>query len=291
MRLFEMRITRVAFVLLVMCQGLACGQTPYRTQPGGMALYVSSAATGIVEKVRTGAPGVLVEILVKPGDLVRKGQILAHTDLDATKYQMDLAQHAAESKSTVDAARDQAEAWTATREETETAVRQHKAARSRLDWALAMEKMYRATYAAQVESKDAQQIQYGYWKEQYEKRFLRAPVDGVVSEILVEIGKPVNIATQVFTIRNDNSYAIPVQAPALLADAAVSHGTVPVRAADGKSVTRASVDSVTDDPLKAGWKIIRLFIQASDFPAGIRSKIAGMKFEVLLPQVAKQDAR
>ena len=34
----------------------------------------------------------------------------------------------------------------------------------------------------------------------YEKRFFRAPVDGIVTEVLVEVGKPVTIATHVFTI-------------------------------------------------------------------------------------------
>ena len=44
----------------------------------------------------------------------------------------------------------------------------------------------------------------------YEKRFFRAPVDGIVTEVLVEVGKPVTIATHVFTIRNDDTFNIPV---------------------------------------------------------------------------------
>jgi len=291
LRLLEMNVAMVAIVLTFLFQNQVTGQTPYRTQQGDMALYESGAASGIVEKVRSGAQGVIVDVLVKPGDSVKKGQILAHTELDSTKYQLDLAQHAFESKASVDAARDQAEAWTATRAETEVDVRQHKVDRTHLDWALAMEKMYHAVYDQQMETKDTQQIQYAYWKDQYEKRFFRAPVDGVISEVLVDIGKPVNIGTHAFTIRNDGGYALPVPAPALLADAAASRGSVPVRAADGKTVTRATVDGVSDDPVKAGWKIIRLLIQTSDFPATIRAKLDGMKFDVLLPSVVQQTGR
>ena len=287
----EMNVAMVAIVLSFLFQNPVSGQTSYRTHPGSTALYESGAASSIVEKVRSGAQGVIVDVLVKPGDAVKKGQILAHTELDATKLQLDLAQHAYESKASVDAARDQAEAWTATREETESAVRQHKVERAHLDWALAMEKMYHAVYDQQMESKDAQQIQYAYWKDQYEKRFFRAPVDGVISEVLVEIGKQVNIGTHAFTIRNDGGFSLPVPAPAQLADAAATQGSVPVRAADGKTVTRATVDGVSDDPVKAGWKIIRLLVQTSDFPATIRAKLDGMKFDVLLPQVAQQTIR
>ncbi len=290
-RLFAMNVAMFAIVLSVLSLSPVSGQTTNRPRSGGTALYESGAASGIVEKVRSGSQGVIAELLVKSGDAVKKGQILAHTELDSTKYQLDLAQHTFESKASVDAARDQAEAWTATRAETELGVRQHKVDRTHLDWALAMEKMYRAVYDQQLELKDSQQIQYAYWKDQYEKRFFRAPVDGVISDVLVDIGKPVNTGTHAFTIRNDGGYTLPVPAPALLADAAATQGSVPVRAADGKTVTRATVDGVTDDPLKTGWKIIRLLIQTSDFPASIRAKLNGMKFDVLLPQVAQQTVR
>jgi hypothetical protein len=49
------------------------------------------------------------------------------------------------------------------------------------------------------------------------------------------------------------------------------------------------VDSVTDDPGTAGAKIIKLLVKAADFPATIRPKLKGMKFDVLLP-VASRDS-
>jgi hypothetical protein len=66
----------------------------------------------------------------------------------------------------------------------------------------------------------------------------------------------------------------------------VTESTLPVRSVDGKSVSRAKVDGVTDDPSTMGGKILRLLVHASDFPALVRAKLKGMKFDVLLPQVA-----
>ena len=231
----------------------------------------------------------MVETYVKVGDSIKKGQILGNTDLDATKLQLDLARHALEAKANVDSAKGQATAWSVAREETEEAVRKRKMEESRLEWAIAMEAMHRGNYDAQLEVEKLQAIQYEYWKDQYEKRFFRASVDGVVSEVLVELGKPVSIATHVFTIRNDDLLSIPVTVPAELADAASSHKTLPVRTADGKAVSHALVSSVTDDPRQTGSKILKLLVRASDFPTSIRAKLSGMKFGVLLPAVASLD--
>ena len=267
----------------------ARAQVPYPTAAGEMLLCESAGASRVMEKVRSQAQGVMMECFVKVGDTVKKGQLLGHTELDATKLQLDLAQHTMDAKANVDSARNQAEAWSVAREETEEAVRRRKAEKSRLEWASAMEGMYRGTYEAQVEAENLQRIQYEYWKQQYEKRFFRASVDGVVSEVLVDIGKPLNFGTHLFTIRDESTFSIPVTVPAELADAAASQKSIPVRTTDGKAVTQAQVDSVTDDPRQTGAKIIRLLVRATDFPAAIRTKLSGMKFSVLLPHVASLD--
>lgn len=249
-------------------------------------LVESAGASRVVEKVRAGAPGVMVEMLVKVGDMVKKDQILGNIDCDAAKLQLDLARHAMEAKANLESARNQAEAWTVAREETEEAVRRRTAAKSRLEWALAMEKMYRSQYEGQQETEKAQIIQYEYCKEQFDKRFFRAPVDGVVTAVLAEVGKPVAFATHVFTISNETEYAVPVAVPAALAAAAVPQSTLPVRAADGKSECHALVESVINDPRTAGGKIIKLLVHAADFPKLTGGELLGMKFDVLLPPVA-----
>ncbi len=261
-------------------------QTTYQTEAGEALLFKSTGAVRIAEKVRANAPGVMVEVFVKIGDAVKKGDILGHTELDATKLQLALAKRALESKANVDAAEGQAEAWSVAREETEEQVEKRKAEKTRLAWAVAMEKMYRANYEVQLEAENVQQVQYDYWKDQYEKRFMKAPVDGIISEIVMDVGKNVNFATHVFTVSNENTFSFPVSVPAPLAATIAPSDRLPVRTADGKSVSRALVDSIIEDPRSVGGKIVRLLVQATDFPASTRANLKGMKFDVLLPQVA-----
>ena len=286
-----MQAAATAIAVGCACWSVATAQTIDRPPPAGVIACKSAGASLVAGQVRSAAPGTVMEVFVKVGDTVKKGQVLGHTELDATKLQLDLAEHALLDKSNVDSTEGQAEAWKVTREETEDAVRRHKAEKSRLKWALGMEKMFRGTYEAQVSAEGVQQIQYDYWKAQYEKRFFRAPVDGVVSAVLAEVGKAVSYATPVFTIDNDDTYAVPVSVPAPLVNAAVSHGWLTVRSADGKTVSRAMVDSVTDDPAGADRKIIKLLIHAVDLPVLARENLTGMKFDVLLPQVAQAASR
>jgi len=246
----------------------------------------SGEATQVTEKVRAAAPGTLVAIMVKNGENVKKGQTLGHTELAATKYQLDLARHALENSALLNAAEGQAEAWTATREETEEAVRRRKVEKIRLDWAAGMEKFHRSNYEAQLEQKKLQRIQYEYWQEQYEARFLRAPVDGVVTAVLLEPGKTVGYATHVFTVSNEASYMIPVSVPAKLVQWVIANSILPIRSTHSRLVTRGRVDNIIDDPSSPDKKIIRLLISETDLPPGPDSNPTGMTFDVLFPQDA-----
>jgi biotin carboxyl carrier protein len=271
--------------------GMAAAQVPYRSQAGEKFLFESAGASRVVEKVRAESEGTLVRVFVKPGDSVVKGQVLGHLELDAAQHKLNLARHAVESRSSVDAALAQADSWTVTREEIELQVRKRSLEQSRLEWATAMERMHRANYEQKLEDEKAQKLEFEFSEDQFEKRHFRSPVDGIVTEVLVEVGKRVGIATHGFTISNENAYSLPLIVPDAIADAAVSEQVLPVRTSDGKSVGKAKVDSVTDDPKSTGSKIVRLLIKAADFPLVTRNKLMGMKFDVLLPQVALEDAR
>jgi biotin carboxyl carrier protein len=277
-------------LLALIATGLAFSparaEDPLDTKPDGKVVVESGEARQVTEKVRAAAPGTLVAILVKPGETVKKDQVLGHTELAATKYQLDLARHALENISPLSAAEGQADAWRATREETEEAVRRRKIEKTRLDWAVGMEKFHRGNYEAQLEQKKIQRIQYEYWREQYEARFLRAPVDGVVTEVLLEPGKTVGYATHVFTVSNEESYVIPVSVPARLVQWVLANSMLPIRSTHSQWVTRGRVDSIIDDPKSPDKKIIRLLVSDADLPPGPDSNPTGMTFDVLLPQNA-----
>ncbi len=265
--------------------GTLHAEGPFPSAIGDKIIVESGGASQVAEKVRAGAPGVMTEVYVRVGDPVKKGQILGHTELAATEYQLNLARQALANNASIHAMQGQADAWTATREETEAALRKRTVEKSRLEWASGMEKFFRGNYQAQLEQKKVQRIQFEYWKEQYESRFFRSPVDGVVTEVLLEVGKSVNYATHVFTVGNEESYLIPLTLPAELAAGLAPNDLLPVRASTGKHVARGTVDSVTDDPKSPGSKIIKLLVSDDDFPGGTR--LAGTKFDVLLPHPAE----
>lgn len=257
---------------------------PHDAGSDDQVIVESGEAAPVTEKVRAAAPGTLVAIMVKPGDSVKKGRVLGHTELAATKYQLDLARHALENIASISAAEGQADAWRATREETEEAVRRRRLEKTRLDWARGMEKFHQGNYEAQLEQKKIQRIQYEYWQEQYEARFLRAPVDGVVTEVLLEPGKTVAYATHVFTVSNEQAYMVPVSVPAKLVQWVLANSMLPIRSTQSREVTRGRVDSIIDDPSAPGNKIIRLLVSETDMPPGAHANPAGMTFDVLLPQ-------
>lgn len=258
-----------------------------RSTRGEKIIVESGAASQVSEKVRAGASGVLMAVFVKTGDAVKKGQVLGNMELATTKYQLDLARQTMENKAALRAFKALAEAWTATREETEQAVRRRTASDARLQWASNMERYHQGNYEAQLEQKKIQRIQYEYWQQQYEARFFKAPVDGVVTEVPLDVGKKVDYGTHVFSVGNEECYVVPVELPAELAATVSAGAGLPVRAVNGGDVARGLVNEILDNPKKAGGKIIRLLLRRSDFPSESGSNLAGAKFDVLLPQSAK----
>lgn len=258
-----------------------------RSKTAGKTIVESGEATQVSEKVRAAAPGVLMAVFVKKGDAVKKGQVLGHMELAPTKYQLDLARQTMENKAPLRAFKALAEAWSATREETQEAVRRRTVADARLQWASNMERYHQGNYEAQLEQKKIQRIQYEYWLQQYEARFFKAPVDGVVTEVLLDIGKKIDYGTHVFSVGNAESYMVPVELPAELAATVSAGAGLTVRAVNGGDVVRGLVEEILDDPKKTGGKIIRLLLRSNDFPAAIGSNLAGTRFDVLLPQTRK----
>lgn len=258
---------------------------PMLAQADSLLRVESGLAGHVVEKIRSNRPGTVVEIYVKVGDTVKKGQILGHMELAGAKLNKELAEVSLDSKGALNTAYWQLEAWKITREETEDTVKKRQAPKSRLDWALSMEKFFDAQYTTQQEAKKVAKIMLDYHAQEYEERFFRATVDGIVTELPVVLGQGVNFATHVATISNDTQLSVPVTMPASLAESAMRAGTVLVRSPNGRSMIRAIVDSLVDDPAAPGErKIVRLLINDADIPTVAGQKTDGMKFDVFVPK-------
>lgn len=262
----------------------ACVLAAAQAAPAGKRVYQTEAASRCVEKVRSQCLGTTMAVFVKPGDHVFKGQILGHAELEKAKLDHDLALAIWEAKSNVKAAECQADAWRVTREETENAVRKRDAAGTRLDWAAAMEGMYKANYEAQLDAENNQRLQYEYCKGQYEKRFFRSAVDGVVTEVKTEPGRSVALAAHVFTVSKDGYYSLLVRVSSVAAAALRDSLSLPVRPAGWNTSGEAKIEEISDDPNGPDAKIVRLLVNSQDFPAAMRGKLNGSKFDVLVPE-------
>lgn len=266
------------------CWAAACGVMSAEISAEGRQIYQSDDAQQCIETVRSKCAGTVMAVFVKEGDQVSKGQVLGHVELEKAKLDYDVARLAMESKANVKASENQANAWKVNREEVEEAVKKRKMDSTRLDWAIAMEGMYRASYEAQLDVEKNQELQYEYCKEQYEMRFFRAGVDGVVTKVRTGPGAKVNPAEHLFTVSQSGSLVVPVKVPAEIAERAAAGDMLPVRIAGGKIIRYARVDEKSADPMGTGGKVLRLLVDAADFPAAMRKELPGKKFDVAVPE-------
>lgn len=277
-------ILTAAFAVGLLFAGKVFAEAPILPTADALLRFESGAAARVIEKVRASRPGTVIEVSVKVGDTVKKGQLLGHTELDAVKMSKDVAQANLEAQGNVDEKFWQHKAWTIQREEAEEAVKKRQVPKSRLEWATSMEKMYEAMYRTQLEAEDLQKLQYEFYTQEYDARFFRAPVEGVVSEVLVTPGQGVNFATHVATVKNEAQFSVPVTLPVSLADSAMRAGTLLVRSPNGRAMIRAVVDSMIDDPSAPGErKIAKLLINEADLPSIPGQKTEGVKFDVFVP--------
>ena len=274
----------VAFVLLTGTHAVAA-PAPVAVKRTGHIVQ-SESATEAAELVRSGQAGTVVALLVKPGDLVLRGQLLAHLDLATARLNLDTARANLEAKGTLNQMEAQHQAAIVARMEVAEAVRKRHVPKSRLEHAIAMERFANGQREAQLDLKKVQQIHFDHYLAEYERCLFRAPLDGTVTQVLVGIGHPVGLAVHAFTVSNEEQLSIPVVLSTTTAQAALRAGKVPIRAKTPKPVTAwATVAGATDPPAGGSGKILRLLANKSDLPA---SAVAGTLFEVLLPESQPQ---
>lgn len=251
-------------------------------KPAAATRVESGAAEQVLEVIRAKRAGTLVALMVKPGDVVSKDQVLGHTELDQAKWNCDTARANLEATGTLDQMFWQYKALTTTREEMEESVRKRTAPKSRLQFAINMENWAKGQFQAQQEIKKLQQIHLDYYQKEYDSRFFHSPIDGVVTEVKVALGQAVGMGAPAFTVSNDSHLSVPVTVPAAAAAAALEAGKLSVRAKQGAATIWAKVAGVTEHPgTPGGKKILHLWVNKSDLPAGANSQ--DLKFDVLVP--------
>jgi multidrug efflux pump subunit AcrA (membrane-fusion protein) len=255
---------------------------PQTNQSAAPTRVPAGAAEPVVEVIRTKRAGTVVALLVKPGDVVSKDQVLGHIELDAAKLSVDTARANLEATGTLDQMFWQYQALTVTRGEMEEAVRKRTAPKSRLQYALHMEKWAKAQLEAQQDLKKVQKINFEHYQNEYESRFFRAPIEGVVTEVKVAVGQVVGIGAVAFTVSNESRLSVPVAVPVPAAAAALQAGKLSLRAEPGQPTIWAKVAGGSGHPSTPGVKkSLHLSVNKSDLPAGVACK--ALKVEVLVP--------
>jgi RND family efflux transporter MFP subunit len=139
--------------------------------------------------VATAETGVVVAVEVRPGDAVQKGQLLARLDSDVHEALLKIAEQTMQSRGTIDSARAELQLRRQRMEKFEVLrakghARQEELERARADVAIA-----EAQLRAAEEELLIRQLEFKKAKAQLERRSIRAPSAGVVTEVRKEVGE------------------------------------------------------------------------------------------------------
>ena len=199
----------------VACLGPVVGPlTLSVTLAAASATGVALANEGFTEPYRTihvAAPetGIIGQTFVEEGSAVRKGDPLVQLDVDLQQALLAIAEAGKEARGRVDAS----QAEVALRTQMLSALedlrstghaRQEELERARADLAIAQGQL-----TAAREQQQLKQLEYERIRVQIERRTIRAPLDGVVTQVLKHAGE--------FTAPNDPNLVVLVQLDPLYA--------------------------------------------------------------------------
>lgn len=237
--------------------------------------------------VRSLAPGTVTKIYARPGQQIKYGEILSELDYDQQLYQRDTSKAQAEAEGGMQSAEGQLAQRKADLEEMKELLRRRQVAEYRVVSAEAWVQWAEGQLKAIREQKEQQKITYEYWSNEYEKRFIRSPLDGVVAEVKVTEGQGIGVAAHVYTITNTNATQLTA---VMTADQLGNVGVkdrVLVRQPGSKKLVPAVVQEIVEDPADKTKKTVRLLFD---------NRLAGEaikpgQFDLFLPSIPSNGAK
>lgn len=212
------------------------------------------------QAIRSQAPGTITKIYVRPGQQVKAGDILAELDYDQQLYQRNTAKAQMDSEGGLQSAEGQLAQRKAELEEAKDLLKKRVIAEYRLASAEAWVRWAEGQLKSIREQKEQQKLAYEYWAAEYEKRFIRAPYDGVITELKVAEGQGIGIAAHVFTQSNPNAMQLNTTViAAQMGNVNVSDKLL-VRPPGGGKLVQAVVQEIVDDPADPTKRIVRLLV-------------------------------
>lgn len=166
----------------------ASGQSPPRNSA------LSRDLDGVIQpasdvEVATTETGILREVLVKPGDRVKAGQPMAILDSESLLAQIRVKEKEVASSGRIEQARGEAMLQESKYEKLKGLVANHKASQSELDRAQIDLLIAKGRLQSEIESIEVLKADLERFEQQLAERTIKAPIDGIVVEVLKEPGE------------------------------------------------------------------------------------------------------
>lgn len=197
-----------------------------------------------IEKVHTGDRGLLAELRATVGQKVHEGELMATLEDTVQRHAYERARLNMRDDSSVRIAEANLAKSNAELREIEAKVRRRQASDLDVQKAASDLKIAEARLDSAIISHQQKELQYEEAKRNLEKRRIRAPMDGVVLEVMKGRGEDMKSGEHLFTVIDPAKVKLNMVMPASSARNLQVGQTVPVRQGSTGMHRLARVDSI-----------------------------------------------
>lgn len=229
-------------------------------------------------KLGSSEDGILKEILVDRGDLVKKGQLLASLDSEREELNAELSRLQAETDVQVKLALTQLDFRRKEHERASSLSQKNAMSQTDIDKANVEERLAALNVQSSKTQRETLQVEYKLAKEQLDRRFIKSPADAIVVDVEMSAGEYIHDQAQLMTLAVIDPLYVEVFVPVTYFGKIKEGMTASVFPEDpvgGKH--RALVDVVDNvfDPASRTFGV-RLILPNEDhkLPAGLRCSVS-----------------
>lgn len=241
-------------------------------------------------EIRSSVEGVIEKVLVKRGDRVRAGQVLAQLESNAELSAVELARYRAEVEGRISTAKNRSDYASKKLERSNNLYAKSFVAAQVRDEAEAEKKITESELREATENREIAKYEHRHAVDLLNRRTLRSPIDGVVMDRLLNPGdlaeagtgrKPILKLVQVAPLRVE--VVLPLEAFGKLKLNTAAE-VLPERLGGRYGATVTVIDSVFDSA--SGTFGVRLTLPNAkgDLPAGIRCQVDFPALRALAPK-------
>lgn len=202
--------------------------------------------------------GIITQVLVKEGDVVTKGQLLAKLDDTEAIAKLKIAEKAKEARGQIEAAEVELKLQSSVVKKTQELFRNNHAEQFELDRAISRESVLQANLKTLLEDIEIKKLEYERAKIQLRRRQLFSPIDGIVTEIYFDQGEYVSLnQPAILKVVQLDPLLVIFSVPVHLTNRISVGGPVDVQFTGSKQTVKGHVEfiSPTVDPQSAETRV------------------------------------